>query len=78
MTEFLQYLIDKFPHLLAFLAIVGTLRMINKPLFMALRAIASGTPSPRDDKWLDDVEGSALYKFISFVLDYLGSIKKVK
>lgn len=78
MEEFVLYLAQKFPLVLGVLAGVGVLRAVNKPLFMALKSIASATPTQKDDKILEDIERSNLYKFISFVLDWFASVKLPK
>lgn len=68
-------LVQKYPLLMSVIAVMGTLRLINKPLFTFLRTFVSATPGSWDDRLLNEVEQSKAYKVISFILDYLGSIK---
>lgn len=78
MEEFVLYLAQKFPVVLGVLAGIGVLRAINKPLFAAFKGIASATPTQKDDKIIEDIERSALYKFICFCLDWFASVKLPK
>lgn len=57
------------------IGVVGTLRLIMKPIMVALRAIADATPSAADNEVLDNVEKSKVYSTVIFILDWLVSIK---
>lgn len=72
---FIINLVQKFPYISGVLLVVGVLRVINKPLFVFLRTFVSATPTPKDDQILDQVETSKAYKTLSFLLDWVGSIK---
>jgi hypothetical protein len=65
----------KYPFLATTVAVVGVLRLINKPLFSFLRVVTAATKTPSDDAFLDKVETSKVYKTVSYVLDWFGSIK---
>lgn len=71
LTDFLS----KHPQLMAVLAVIGGFRLIFKPLFTFLHAVADMLPGDKDSKILDDAENSQFYKALSFVLDLLASIK---
>ena len=59
-------------------AVIGVLRLIFKPIIAIARAIADATPSPSDNKIIDDIEASPITKAVLFVLDLVASIKPVK
>lgn len=68
-----------FGKLTQIISIIGSLRLINKPLFEFLRAITKFTYwTDRDDKLLSKIETSKIYKTIVFILDWLTSIKLKK
>lgn len=76
--EAITLLLMKYPAAMTFLSIVGVLRLINKPLFSMLKLYAMTTPHDSDDKAIEAVEKSKVYLGITYILDYLGSIKVVK
>jgi hypothetical protein len=73
-----ESLLQQYPIPLAVLTIVGALRLIMKPLFELLKAITQVTPSPRDNELLAKVMDSKVYKTLSFVLDWIASVKMPK
>jgi hypothetical protein len=75
LTELLIGLVGKWPVASSVLMVVGVLRVINKPLFAFARTFVASTPSLKDDAVLAQIEGSKVYKSISFILDWFGSIK---
>lgn len=72
---FIAGLLKNYPFFAIFIFIVGGLRIIFKPIFAVLRSYVQYTPNPADDVALDKVEASPIYKYVTFVLDYLASIK---
>lgn len=59
--------------------VVGSLRLVNKPLFAALKAIVEFTYwTEKDNILLAKIESSKVYKGFVFVLDWLTSIKLPK
>lgn len=77
-AEMILMFVAKYPITFAVLAVIGTMRAVNKPLFALLRAYVLSTASVKDDMVLDQVESSKAYKTISFALDYLASVKLPK
>jgi hypothetical protein len=71
-------LLSDYPNLTTFFAIVGFLRTINKPFFALLRTWVKSTSSTKDDEALDKVEASPQYKTLTFLLDWLASVKLPK
>lgn len=57
------------------ISIVGTVRLIMKPIMTMLHAVVDSTPSPADNAVLDGVEKSKLFSAVTFILDYILSIK---
>lgn len=74
----IQLLIAKAPWLASVIVVMGTTRLIFKPLFVFLRSVADATPTPKDNELLDQAEKSKVYTAISFLLDWVGSIKLPK
>ncbi len=57
--------------------IMAMARILIKPAFSFARAIADATPSPADNKFIDDVEHSKAYKTFAYILDLFTSIKLI-
>ena len=74
----LQQLVGQAPWLATILMVMGALRAIMKPLMELLKVIVKQTPSPKDDAWLSKAMESKFYKTLSFILDWVGSIKLPK
>lgn len=71
----LESLAGKYGIVVQVLTVIGSLRVVFKPLFSFLRAVAGETKTQKDDLFLDKVEGSKIYSSISWALDFIGSIK---
>jgi hypothetical protein len=71
-------LLSDYPNLTTFFAVVGFLRTINKPFFALLRMWAQSTSSTKDDETLNKIEASPQYKTLTFLLDWLASVKLPK
>lgn len=56
-------------------AAMGLVRIIFKPLMVAIEQIVKDTPSQKDDVILNKVETSKAFQIFTFVLDYVLSIK---
>lgn len=76
--QFLVGLVSKYPIITSIIMVVGILRAVNKPLMTFLHAVVLATPTNKDDELLGKVEGSKIYGIVSFVLDYIASIKLPK
>ena len=68
-------LAGKYGVVVQILSLVGTLRLVMKPIVTAAQAITAATPTTKDDAVVAEVVASKWYKGLSFVLDYLASIK---
>lgn len=75
MEETIAMLLQKYPMLVQVIMIIGVLRVVNKPLFTFLHAFAAATPSKVDDKIVGEIEQSKIYKMVSYVFDWFGSVK---
>jgi hypothetical protein len=75
MPDFILELIASNHQMAAVFAVMGLLRIINKPLFTIIRAIVEMTPDKKDDELLDEFEGSNTYKAFLYALDWFGSVK---
>jgi len=73
---------DKLPWLAALTSFMGLARLLAKPIsalvqsfFSKLVMFIQGTPETDDDAWLERVLASKPYRFFSFVVDWVLSIK---
>jgi len=69
-----QYGAD-FPWLVNAIVIVGTFRLIVKPIVTAIESIVKETPTTKDDEVLERVQRSPAYTWFFYVLDWFTSIK---
>lgn len=57
-------------------SLIGSLRIINKPLFSLFHAIVEVTYwTEKDNHWLNKIEQSKIYKGILYVIDWVSSVK---
>jgi hypothetical protein len=64
--------------LLSLLLVVGSLRVLFKPLLALAYAVVSITPSEKDDELVKKIENSKVLKALVFVIDWFASIKLPK
>jgi hypothetical protein len=74
-TPFIVSLANKYTIIVSILVVVGIMRMIFKPIMSLIESIVKATPSDKDDLFLSKCEASAWYRWLWWVLDWLGSIK---
>lgn len=75
--EYVLKYAQEYPVILAILAVLGSTRVLLKPLFAFFHAFVQQTETKKDDLFLESVEASKLYKGLLFVLDWLFSIKLI-
>ncbi len=68
----------KYPSLATVIMVVGTLRLLVKPLMSFLREFVQITPTHTDNAWLKRLEESKWWKAALYFLDWFGSIKLQK
>lgn len=68
----------KYPIVTSIFVIIGVMRAVNKPFFSFLRSLVKETATDVDDRILDTVEQSPLYRGLTWVLDWTTSIKLPK
>ena len=71
-------LVNKYPVLSVIVFAVGCLRMLVKPVMAFLHERAAATETKEDDEKLAAVENSKWWKWLTFGLDYVASIKLKK
>ena len=76
--DFVLELILQYPTLGSIVAIMGTLRLILKPLVTAVQSYVASTASTRDDEIVEGILGNKYYKAFAYVLDWSASIKLPK
>jgi hypothetical protein len=74
-TSLLLELTTKYPTLSSILLAIGGLRLILKPVFSFVKVLADKTRTKRDNEILQDLEKSKIVKVLSYLVDYLGSVK---
>lgn len=75
MEELLLELVMKHPALMTVVAVVGTFRLVFKPLVAGIKAVVAASPSKADDAVVEKVEASKAFKTMAWLADYLLSIK---
>lgn len=81
MEDIIKFLIDfavQYPQLASIIFLIGSFRVVMKPLVALAKAIVEITPSKSDDVFVEKIEQSGAYKVVLFVVDYIFSIKKIK
>lgn len=68
-------LASQYPVLATVVIIIGSLRVLFKPIFAAANYYVSQTPGTTDDEFLRRVEGSRITRTLAFFLDLFASIK---
>jgi hypothetical protein len=76
--EQLMELLLQYPTVMKVVMLVGTLRLVLKPIMVAVESIVLSTPTLSDDSLLAKVKANPIYKVLVFVVDWLGSVKLPK
>src|SRR3954466_849220 len=71
----LDGLIGKYGWITTVVLVIGSLRILFKPVMLAIESYVKQTPSESDDARLAKFEGGFIYKTIAFALDFGASIK---
>ena len=74
-TDFVVGLVTQYPWLATVLLVIGSLRLLLKPIMLAIEWYTKQTPNPNDDVAVLKFEAGPIYKILSIGLDVLGSIK---
>lgn len=69
--------VENHPWVASLLILIGSLRLICKPIMSLVRARISATPSTEDDAQLQRVMSSWWYQALAWTLDFVASIKIV-
>lgn len=76
--DFILGLISQIPWMTDLIMIVGSFRLIFKPLLSLVRTIVELTDTTKDDLLLDEALSSKAFSAIMYIVDYLTSIKSVR
>jgi len=71
----LDGLLGKYGWLTTVILVIGSLRLLFKPVMLAIENYVKQTPSTADDERLAKFEAGPIYKIIAFLLDLGASIK---
>lgn len=77
MEEFLDIIKD-LPWFADAALIMGTFRIVCKPLFGILETIVKATPSQADDRILGEMRNTSTYRLLAWAIDYFASVKLPK
>ena len=76
---FLQPLLEtyagKFGVIVQIVSVIGTIRIIVKPIMVAIEQIVLDTESKKDDLKLEEVKKNKIFKTVIFLLDWFASVK---
>jgi hypothetical protein len=68
-------MVNTHPYFVLLVTIMGTLRLLVKPVMTILQVVVKLTPYDKDDQWLAKVEGSKAYGAFLYFLDWFASVK---
>ena len=63
---------------LQIISVIGTLRLLVKPIMSILNIYVNFTPSNDDNIILEKLEGNKIYKGVLYVMDWILSIPRKK
>jgi hypothetical protein len=75
LTGVIVGLVTQFPWLATALLVIGGLRLVLKPLMLAIEWYAKSTPNPNDDVAVLKFQAGPIYKWLAIGLDVIGSVK---
>jgi len=79
LLEFLSPLIEayggKFGWLVSAISVIGTLRLLVKPVMAIVEVVVKLTPSKEDDNLHNEILENKIVKMLLFVFDWLASLK---
>jgi hypothetical protein len=67
--------LGKYGWLLMAVTVVGSLRLVVKPIIAFAHSIADATATPKDNELIAKIESSKALSTVCFCLDWLGSFK---
>ncbi len=75
LTPVLQTLAGKYGWVAKIIMIVGILRLVMKPIMMIVEAVVANNPT--EEAAVQKFEAGPIFKWLSWGLDWLGSVKSV-
>ncbi len=74
-SGFILGLVTQYPWLSTIVIVIGSLRLVLKPIMLGIEWYAKQTPNPNDDVAVLKFEAGPIYKVLSIGLDWIGSVK---
>lgn len=71
----LANLVATHPKLMILITVVGTARLVFKPIISGIDAVVAATPTKADDEVVEKAKSSKVFKVIAAVMNYLLSLK---
>lgn len=68
-------LVQKYPLIAQILMGMGIARVVFKPAMLLVQTFVEATPGKADDSFWEKIKASVVYKGVSWVVDFFGSIK---
>ena len=75
LMSIISWIVNRYPVAVTILAFLGMLRMMIKPIMTAIGEIVLITPTDKDDKLLEKVKQSKVFKALLYILDWTTSLK---
>lgn len=75
MEQLIAEMVMNYPSVMSVVVVLGVFRMVFKPIVTAYQAYVDATPSKEDDEKFEEIKKSSVYKSISWLVDYLMSVK---
>lgn len=75
LTPLIEAYAGQYGAALQVVAIVGTLRLVIKPIMAGIESAIAQTETKSDDEILGKVQGNVFYKGFFFLLDLIASLK---
>lgn len=73
--QFIMWALAKHPAFATLIVMMGTLRLVFKPIMTAINEVVGLTETKVDDEYLKKVLSSKYYKAICWLIDFLASVK---
>lgn len=73
--DLLNNLVEQYPWLGGLAMLMGSLRLIMKPLFTVIDKYVESTPETSDNEKWESFKSSKTVKYLAWFMDYIASVK---
>lgn len=78
LTELVVGALAAYPEFTVFMTVMGTARMVNKPLFTVIQKFVDSTETKVDNEWWANAQKHPAMRSFLWVLDWTASVKVPK